>query len=149
MMWIALAATAVANYSCELTKPLAVTRTENTVRAEAIEFPGLDEKPWAFEMSLAESEATISWPSSPMQLSGKASILPTAKEAGAFIIAEGGPCLFTEAACGSTVQYAQQIDGTLKLIITPTALATDDKADTRKPFLVMIEGQCSIRKAPK
>ena len=148
-MMLMLFAAAVATYDCKLSKPIAVDRNGDAVSARVIRFPGLEEKPWGFELTLGASDATVSWPDSPMQLNGKASILPTAKGAGAFIIAKGGSCLFTEAACGSTVQYAEQSDGTLMLIITPIALATDPKADTRKPFLAMIDGECSVRRVSK
>jgi hypothetical protein len=149
IMALAFAASTTSTYDCILAKPLSIKRKGDAVESVVIGFPGLDGSPWKFQLTLAEQTAEISWPDSPMQLSGKADILPTAKGAGAIILASGGPCLFTEQACGGMVNFAKQPDDTVDLLVMPTALATDEAKDTRRPFLAMIDGHCEPRKATK
>ncbi len=152
MMLLALvmaASSSIVTYDCELAKPLAVTRNGDLVGSEVIGFPNVEAKSWKFAMLLSGEDAVIDWPGSPMQLHGKAPLVSTAKGAGVFILSDSGPCLFTETACSTTVQFAEQRDHGLKIIVTPAALATDSAADTREPFLVMIDGHCVPRKIEK
>lgn len=40
------------------------------------------------------------------------------------------------------LNYAIQPDKSVNVLITPTALVTDEANKTRNPFLVSVEGQC-------
>jgi len=151
MIWILMAATALASrtsYDCTTEVPKVVDRSGTTASVREIGFPQVGPADWRFTLTLDKGQggkgldATVVWKNDPIQLAGKHAALVTADGSIAFMAFSGGPCMFTESMCLSLVNMARQPDGTIKFIILPAALATDEKANTRRPFVVVAEGSC-------
>jgi hypothetical protein len=151
MIALAIAAAVVAGptgvYDCSLDDVSAVDVEHGKAIASMIE--GLPTEALKFRIIYQGDNATVDWPNSPIQASGKQTVLGTAPGAGMILMVAPGPCLFTEAACASMLNYAHQADGSLKLLLTPTAVTYDKDHNTRFPFLVSIRGICTPAKATK
>ena len=142
---LAAAATTVSgSYDCTVDQVTAVSIEGGKATASMIE--GLPADSMKFGLEFKGDDASIEWPNSPIQVSGKQTVLPTAPGAGMILAVSPGPCLFTERSCATMVNYAQQADGSLKLLLTPTAVSSDRDHKLRFPFLVSMEGSCSVRK---
>jgi hypothetical protein len=141
-----MAAALAGGFDCQLSTPQAVNVSNGAVSGTPI---GLPSTALAFRLDIKNDQGSVDWKDSPIQLSGKQVILPTGPDAGMVLFTSGGPCLFTENACATMLNYAKQPDGSLRLVVTPTALVTDSASKTRSPFLVAIEGQCTPRKESK
>jgi len=135
------------SFDCSIDQVAAVSVADGKATASMID--GLPADALKFRMSFKKEEATIDWANSPIQANGKQSVLPTAQDAGMIMILSGGPCLFTEGACASMFNFAKQPDGSLKLLVTPTAVSFDQDRKTRFPFLVSMTGICSPSGASK
>ena len=140
------AASLVGSFDCQLSTPQAIGINNGTVSGSAI---GLPSEALSFRLDIKNDQAVIDWKNSPLQMSGKQAILPTGPDAGMAMFLSGGPCLFTETACGTMLNYAKQPDGGLRLVVSPSALVTDKESGTRSPFIVAIEGRCAQRKDSK
>jgi hypothetical protein len=155
MIGLAMALAALANstsYDCTMEVPKTIARKGDAAEARQILFsPQLTPADWRFVLTLGKGEggkgidATITWAGDPIQLAGKHAALTTADGAIAFTTFSTGPCMFTESMCMSLVNMARQPDNTIKFIVLPAALATDRKANTRRPFVVISEGVCKER----
>ena len=137
----------VQTFNCQLSPPRAISLDEGTSKANVIE--GLPAEAMSFQMILKGSNAEVVWPDSPIQMAGKQVVLPTSADSGMILFLSGGPCLFTETACGTMVNYARQPDGSIQMILTPSAITTEKDRKVRTPFLVAIPGQCSLTKDAK
>jgi hypothetical protein len=142
-----LAAMFNANYDCTLEMPKALRREGDKTSLTSIRLGGVDEDGLRFTASVKQDkhglDVEIVWPSNPIQIAGKFPALPTANRSVAFAAAAGGPCMFTEAACMTLVSLVDAGDGTAKIIVMPSALASDTAADKRDPFIVVMEGKCT------
>jgi len=67
----------------------------------------------------------------------------TIKPVAGFFVGQG-PCLFTEAHCGTTVHFARQEDGSLKMQLHPIALTRFEDGH-REPFVVYLSGTCQAK----
>jgi hypothetical protein len=136
---------ATISYDCTLAAPQVFSVLEGKASVQSID--GLPSEALKFSLKLSSSSVEVSWPDSLIQMSGKTALFETGPNAGAALFLSSGPCLFTEAACGNMMNYAVQPDKSVNLLITPTALVTDDGTKTRNPFLVSIEGRCLPEKS--
>ena len=143
-MMIFLAATSlVAAYDCQLDAPKAVGFKGGQAKASDI---GLPPSSLRFSITLESGnpmQAKVNWSGDPWNMAGKFPTISTAPGSYAFSAYSPGPCLFTETSCLSQVNLVETAGGTAKLIITPVALASDEKAGTRTPFAVIALGQCA------
>ncbi len=128
------------SFDCHLDQVASVSIEGGKATASMIE--GLPQDALSFRLSFQKSDAIIDWPNSPIQADGRQAVLPTAPEAGMVMMLSGGPCLFTDGACASMINFAKQPDGSLKLLVTPTAVSSDQDHKTRFPFLVSMTGIC-------
>ena len=107
---------------------------------------GIDAGKMAFTLVLKGDKAQANWPDSPLNIGGKAKVMATGTDAGMALFTSIGPCVFTEKGCATMVNYAKQADGSLKLLLSPTALISDQAKTTRQPFLVIVPGTCTAKK---
>lgn len=130
-------------YDCVLGDAYSIIKSEDgAFKTNAIRFgDGSGERKWTFTLIHGDGEAEIVWRDSPMQLSGKSPLLPTSDDSYAGFYVGRGPCLFTETNCGSTVHFADQPDGTLKIQIHPIALGSFEDGHG-EPFVVYLDGTC-------
>ena len=135
-------------YSCRIDAPVSVVEDGKTARLMPIGLPKEFTDNPSFVVSLtpqkdsAAQNAQISWKGDPMNLAGEFAALPTGEGAISIVTFSGGPCLFTETACTTNIQIVDQPDGSANLLILPSALATDRPHNARKPFVVIIHGNC-------
>jgi hypothetical protein len=141
------AAVVAQTFHCQLAPPRAISLDEGPSKVNVIE--GLPAEAMTFQMTLKGSNAEVVWPDSPIQMQGKQVVLPTSPDSGMVMFLSGGPCLFTETACGTMVNYARQPNGSIQLILSPSAITTDKDRKVRTPFVVAIPGQCSLTKDTK
>ena len=145
---IVMAAAALAQaFDCQVDAPRVISLDAGTSNTQLID--GLSAGALSFRIQFKGNDAEVIWKDSPIQMQGKQVVLPTSISSGLIFYLSGGPCLFTETACGTLVNYAKQPDGTIKLILTPTAITTDKDKQVRTPFLVAIPGQCKPAKDVK
>ena len=136
-------------YECQLNAPLALYRDGNSATLKEINFQGLENEPWKFEIYIKEGKkgeldnAVVDWPTNPIQIAGEFPVLPTATGAIAFTATGFGGCMFTVDACLATVQIADQESGKAKISVLPTALWTDEAANRSDPFVALIDGTCT------
>jgi len=140
----ALAAVPTGGFDCDLSQIAAVSVEQGKATAGTID--GLPADAKKFHLQFFGNNVAVDWPGNPIQAAGKNTVLPTGPGAGMVLFVSAGPCLFTEQACATMINFAQQPNGSLKLLITPTALTLDQDHKTRYPFLVLIDGQCVARK---
>ena len=139
------AAIAATDYDCVLDHARSIHVDEQDgVTANPIRFPDDFGDSWEFTLRRDEREAEIVWRNSPMQLSGKSSLIPTSDASYAAFFVGRGPCTFTETHCGTTRHFAEQQDGTLKIQLHPIAL-TSFEDGRREPFVVYLSGSCSTK----
>jgi len=139
---------AAADYDCVLKGARSIRFDDaGEVTANAIQFSDdAGDRSWRFTLRWTEREAEIVWRNSPMQLSGKSSLIPTGEDSYAGFFVGQGPCLFTEAHCGTTVHFARQEDGSLKMQLHPIALTRFEDGH-REPFVVYLSGTCQAKDA--
>ena len=135
------------SYECSVDAPKVVSFEGNAVSSQILE--GLSAELLRFDMTLAGDNARVDWKNSPIQMSGENPVFPTGDESGSVLFLSSGPCMFTDGACGSMLNFSKQADGNLRILITPTAFVTDSKSKITHPFLVSIEGTCGLRKSKK
>ncbi len=142
-----------ATFDCKVEAPKSLNRSGETATLMPINSPDFWAGKMAFKIDIKEGKsgdldiATITWPADLINIAGQFPAVRTGKGVVAFSAFSPGPCLFTETSCVSQVHLADQADGSAKLVILPTAIATDRKADTHIPFVVLIEGTCSKAKS--
>jgi len=143
MMSLLVAASLVAAYDCELQAPKAVGFEGGQATSSDIGIPPASLR---FTIQLESGnpiQAKVAWPGDPLTMAGRFPTITTAPGSYAFSAYSAGPCLFTETACLSQVNLVEVSAGTAKVIVTPVALASDEKAGTRTPFAVIGLGQCT------
>jgi len=143
------AASVLATYDCQLEAPKAVGFEGGQAKASDI---GLPPSSLRFSLTLESGnpiQAKLEWPGDPLTMAGTFPTITTAPGAYAFSAYSSGPCLFTETSCLSQVNMVESGGGTAKLIVTPVALAKDEKAGTRNPFAVIALGECTRTDAKK
>ena len=141
--FLAASASLVAAYDCQLEAPKAVGFEGGQAKASDI---GLPPAALHFSVTLESGnpmQAKLEWPGAPLTMAGKFPTISTAPGAYAFSAFSGGPCLFTETSCLTQVNLVDSAGGAAKVIVTPVALASDKKAGTRTPFVVVALGQCA------
>ena len=149
MIGFLAAASLVAAYDCQLGPPKAVGFEGGQAKASAI---GLPPAVLRFSLTLESGnpmQTKVEWPGDPLTMAGKFPTISTAPGAYAFSAFSHGPCMFTEQACLSQFNLVESAGGTARVIVTPVALSTDQKAATRTPFLVVALGQCTRRDGKK
>jgi hypothetical protein len=145
LLLAASVAHATARYDCTMEVPKSVARDGST---RQINFPGVAADMWHFTASIDSDadglpiDVTVAWNGDPIQIAGKHSTVVTAEGSIAFAAASAGPCMFTEAMCLTVVNMARQPDKSLKFVVLPSALSTDEQAHTRAPFVAFAEGSC-------
>ena len=140
------AATIVGSFDCTLGVPRALNESDGKATLNAINFPGVAEGAWKFRLDIENKDGLnfiVKWRENPIQIAGKFAGLPTSEGSFAFTAFSTGPCMFTETMCMSLVHLVPQADGTAKIIILPTALASNSEARTRDPLIIVIEGKCT------
>jgi hypothetical protein len=136
------------SYDCTMEVPKAITRNADAASIRELGFSQVAPADWRFSLTIDKGrgdkgiDATVVWKNDPIQLAGKHSALVTADGSIAFTALSAGPCMFTESMCMSLVNMARQPDGSIKFIVLPAALSTDEKANSRQPFIVVAEGSC-------
>ncbi|MGH6785997.1 MAG: hypothetical protein ACREBO_04140 [Novosphingobium sp.] len=141
------------SYDCEMSAPLALYRDGEAATLKRIEFPQLSAEAWKFHVQVKAGKkdqpdsAVVTWQGNPIQIAGEYPVLPTAKGAIAFAAYGFGGCIFTEDACVATVQIVDQGVGKAKIVVLPSALWTDRAADSRDPFVAIVEGSCTWKAA--
>ncbi len=134
-------------YSCEIDVPRFVTFEGENVSAQTMD--GLPKEALQFTLKVSDKTARVDWENSPIQMSGENPIFPTGDGSGSVLFLSSGPCMFTDGACGSMLNFSKQTDGGLEILISPTAFVSDAETKTTKPFLVAIQGKCSLGKNNK
>jgi hypothetical protein len=143
----ALAAGSLQSYDCILATPYSVSEVGGKVGGNPISFSGSSSaRAWQFGLSFDGENGEVTWPDSPMQLTGKAPLIQTGPKDYAFFLVSRGPCLFTEGHCGSLVQFSQKQDSSLDVLLNPIAI-TELENGERRPFNVYLAGKCSKKKA--
>jgi len=143
MIGFVAAATLIATYSCQLEAPKAVGFENGNATSSEI---GLPPASLQFTVSMNSGnpiQAQLDWAGDPFTMAGKFPAVETAPGAYAFSAFSPGPCLFTEQACLSQVNLVDTGTGDARVIVTPVALTTDKKANTRSPFVVVALGTCT------
>jgi hypothetical protein len=143
MMIFLTAATLIAAFDCQLEAPKAVGFEAGQAKASDI---GLPPASLRFTVTLETGnpmQAKVDWPGDPLTMAGKFPVISTAPGGYAFSAISSGPCLFTETSCLTQVNLVESTGGNANVIVTPVALASDEKARTRTPFVVVALGQCS------
>lgn len=131
-------------YDCTVSQVAWLSYKDGKADASAIN--GVPANALKFGLQFKGEKATVVWPDSPIQASGVQPVLPTGPNAGLVMFVSAGPCLFTERACATMLNFAEQPDKTLKILITPSAITSDEDHKTRAPFLVYMDGLCVARK---
>jgi len=131
-------------FDCQSDMPAIIAANDGKVQLQAM--GGISPDNLRFAMTLKGDKALVGWDKSPVNVSGKAKVIATGTDAGMALFESNGPCTFTEKSCATMLHYAKQADGSLKLLISPTALITDQAKTTRSPFLVIVSGRCTARK---
>ena len=134
-------------YECEVAAPKFVSFDGDKVSAQTME--GLPPEALQFKLKISDKNARVDWENSPIQMSGENPIFPTGKESGSVLFLSSGPCMFTDGACGSMLNFSKQPEGGLEILISPTAFVSDSEAKKTTPFLVAIQGKCSLGKSNK
>ncbi len=127
------------NYDCRVSAPEVATTADGKKTLQPME--GLPPEALSFKMKMSEKDLEVIWEKSPIQMSGKNPIFSTGEGAGAVIFLSSGPCLLTDKMCGSLLNYAKQKDGSLLILITPTALVSEQDG-SKRPFLAAVYGKC-------
>ena len=146
-LMILAASVAATSYDCEIESPAVVSITESGA-ASRQPFEGLPPEALRFSITLDGQHSAIDWPNSPIQTTGEQTILPTSDQSGMVLSVFEGPCLLTEQACATMLSYARQPDGTLRILIQPTAISRNQNTDIRVPFLVFARGECTPKVIP-
>ncbi len=143
---LAPTAAAAADYDCVLDDARSIRFSDaGEVKANPIRFgDDAGAEPWRFTLRWETREAEIVWPSSPMQLSGKSGLIPTSEDSYAGFFVGQGPCLFTEMHCGTSLHFAKQKDGSLKVQLHPIALTSYEDGH-REPFVIYLSGACEAK----
>ena len=137
------------NYDCEVEVPKALYRTGLQADLKPINTTDFWAGKLKFQVAINSGKsdgidiATVTWPNDPINVEGEFPAVSIAEGVVAFGAYSAGPCLFTEASCLTQFQIADQPDGSVKILILPSALWTDRTASTREPFAVVIEGNCT------
>ncbi|MFN3818664.1 hypothetical protein [Blastomonas sp.] len=146
-MALALATGSLQSYDCTLATPYSISEVEGRVGGNPISFSGsAGAGAWQFVLGYDGEYGEVIWPDSPMQLSGKGSLIQTGPQDFAFFLVSKGPCLFTEGHCGSLVQFSQKQDRSMDLLLSPIAIIEMENGE-RRPFNVYLTGKCSEKKA--
>ena len=143
-------AAAAADYDCVLDGARSIRFDEaGEVKTNPMRFSDdSGDRTWRFTFRWDEREAEIVWRNSPMQLSGKSSLIPTSEDSYAGFFVGQGPCLFTEMHCGTTLHFAEQEDGSLKMQLHPIALTSFEDGH-REPFVIYLSGTCKAKDADR
>ncbi len=126
-------------YDCRVDAPEVATTVDGRKTLQPME--GVPQEALGFKMKMTGKDIEVIWENSPIQMSGKNPILSTSEGAGAVIFLSSGPCLLTDKMCGSLLNYAKQKDGSLLILITPTALVSEEDG-SKWPFLAAVYGKC-------
>ena len=143
MMFFLAAASLIAVYDCQLDAPKAVGFEGGQAKASEI---GLPPASLHFSITLESGnpiQAKVDWSGDPLTMAGKFPTISTAPGAYAFSAYSPGPCLFTETSCLSQVNLVDAAGGAANIIVTPVALASDQKTGIRTPFAVIALGRCA------
>ena len=97
-----------------------------------------------FKIKFEGDSGEFVWPNSHIRVSGKFPIIPTGNSSGMIFTYSEGPCPLTGNPCAAMVNFGKQSDGSLKLLIEPTAVSAANERDaTRSPLLVALQGVCT------
>jgi hypothetical protein len=143
MITFMAAASLIAAYDCQLDAPKAIGFEAGQAKASDI---GLPPASLHFTLTLQSGnpiQAKVEWPGDPLTMAGTFPAIISAPGSYAFSAMSPGPCLFTERACLSQVNLVELPNGKASLIISPVALAKDEKSGARAPFAVIVQGMCS------
>jgi len=143
MIGLVAAASLIATYSCQLQAPKAVGFENGSATSSDIGLPPASLQFTVTVNSGSPIQAQVDWPGDPFTMAGKFPAVETAPGAYAFSAFSSGPCLFTEKACLSQVNLVDTSAGDARVLVTPVAVATDKKANTRSPFVVVALGTCA------
>ena len=136
-------------YDCELNHPLWLDRGGEAPSLKEINFPNLKGEIWRFKVEIKEGKrgeldlAEVRWPGNPIQIAGSYPVVPTAEGAIAFSAIGLRGCMFTDGACLTIVQIADQDAGQAKVSVLPSALWTHRTAHKSDPFVAVIDGACT------
>lgn len=131
-------------FDCQSDMPAVISANDGKVQLQAM--GGISPDNLRFALVLKGDKALVNWEKSPVNVNGKAKVIATGTDAGMALFTSEGPCTFTEKGCVTMLHYAKQPDGSLKLLLSPTALITDQAKTQRSPFLVIVPGRCALRK---
>ena len=131
-------------FDCQSDMPAVIAANDGKVQLQAM--GGITADRLKFTLALKGEKAEANWPNSPVNINGKAKVMATGTDAGMALFDSNGPCTFTEKGCATMLHYAKQPDGSLKLLLSPTALITDQAKTTRSPFRVIVAARCTAKK---
>jgi hypothetical protein len=135
-------------FDCKLDPPQDVRDFEPETRISTINLFNTGPGKWEFDLSLDKRNATIHWPSSPMQLDGRGPLIQIGPTSFATFLASPGPCLFTDGNCGSMVIFSEQSDKSLRLLLEPLAVIKLEESGAQ-PYKIFINGACKPVDVPK
>ena len=138
-------ATLAGSFTCTVEQVAAISYANGEMVASRIH--GFPYSNLTFALDIEGNEVAIDWPESPIQVHGRQPLLATGPETVSAIFVTEGPCYFTEWHCGSTLSFAAQDNGSLKLLANPTAVSTDRENDSRFPYLIWMSGLCTPRES--
>ena len=132
------------SFDCQSDMPAVIAANDGKVQLQAM--GGIAADRLKFSLVLKGDKAEADWDKSPVNIDGKAKVIATGTDSGMALFESAGPCTFTEKSCATMLHYAKQPDGSLKLLLSPTALITDQSKTTRSPFLVIVSARCTAKK---
>jgi hypothetical protein len=137
------------SFDCTMGLPKSVTINGDKAETAPLNINGKTPFGYTFRLSFAQKrkdelpEAAIDWPNSPIQVSGRYPAIPTANNSYTITTINPGPCLFTDTACTTMINFVGEPDGSAKVIMYPAALTTtDEKQQLKEPFIVVLQGSC-------
>ena len=136
--------TVVGAFDCTADVPVVIAGQGDKIQLQRM--GGINAAKMGFTLVLKGDKAVANWPESPLNVGGKAKVMATGTDAGMALFTATGPCVFTEKGCATMLHYARQPDGSLRLLLSPTALISDPAKTSRQPFLVIVPGRCALRK---
>lgn len=143
---LAAAASLPGRYDCTIEHQSVVTEAGGQPAAQ-VNFPEDQRDNWRFRVELprnANAEVTIDWPANPVQVAGRHASLPLAPGQIAMAVPAGGPCMFTEQACLTLVEFSAREDGGLAFSILPAGSSRAENG-TRSILHVIFTGLCRRR----
>ncbi len=140
----ALAASLPGTYECTIAHQAVIDENGVHPDRQPVTFSGTEADAWRFRVRVPRGETpevAIEWPANPIQVAGRHAALPLAPGQIALAAVSPGPCMFTEDACVSLVEFSAREDGSLAFSILPAGSARQ-QSGARSILHVVFVGAC-------